>query len=150
MLLDIPATLQISTHVLAGRVAGLSRKSNMDIGWNPTARYLSCCQHIADMSASDMLWHVGPVSLPTAVCDMSPTCRPTCLQHVGLTDTCLLFWPSFQHANIQLCQQSGWVRAKRGIWSKRVFMRTNGNFSFSVHLKEYYEYSLISTGVVHA
>ncbi len=23
------------------------------------------------------------------------------------------------------------VRAKRGIWSKRVFMRTNGNFSFS-------------------
>ncbi len=26
----------------------------------------------------------------------------------------------------------GWVRAKRGIWSKRVFMRTNGNFSFSV------------------
>ncbi len=25
------------------------------------------------------------------------------------------------------------VRAKRGIWSKRVFMRTNGNFSFSVH-----------------
>ncbi len=25
-----------------------------------------------------------------------------------------------------------WVRAKRGIWSKRVFMRTNGNFSFSV------------------
>ncbi len=24
------------------------------------------------------------------------------------------------------------VRAKRGIWSKRVFMRTNGNFSFSV------------------
>jgi hypothetical protein len=25
------------------------------------------------------------------------------------------------------------VRAKRGIWSKRVFMRTNGNYSFSVH-----------------
>jgi hypothetical protein len=26
----------------------------------------------------------------------------------------------------------GGVRAKRGIWSKRVFMRMNGNFSFSV------------------
>jgi hypothetical protein len=25
------------------------------------------------------------------------------------------------------------VRAKRGMWSKRVFMRMNGNFSFSVH-----------------
>ncbi len=25
-----------------------------------------------------------------------------------------------------------WVRAKRGIWSKRMFMRTNGNFSFSM------------------
>jgi hypothetical protein len=55
MLLDIPATLQISTHVLTGRVAGLFSKSNMVIGSNPTARYLSCCQHIADMSASNML-----------------------------------------------------------------------------------------------
>jgi hypothetical protein len=27
------------------------------------------------------------------------------------------------------------VRAKRGIWSKRVFMRTNSNFSFSVRLR---------------
>ncbi len=27
----------------------------------------------------------------------------------------------------------GRVRAQRGIWSKRVFMRTNGSFSFSVH-----------------
>jgi hypothetical protein len=55
MLLDIPATLQISTHVLTGRVAGLSSKSNMDIGSNPTARYLSCCLYIANMSASNML-----------------------------------------------------------------------------------------------
>jgi hypothetical protein len=55
MLLHIPATLQISTHVLTGRVAGLSKKSNMDIGSNPTARYLSCCRHIADMSANGML-----------------------------------------------------------------------------------------------
>ncbi len=39
----------------------------------------------------------------------------------------------------------GWVRAKREIWSKRVFMRTNGNFSFQRALKEYYNYSLIST-----
>jgi hypothetical protein len=36
MLLDIPDTLQTSTHVLTGRVAGLSRKSNMDIHSNPT------------------------------------------------------------------------------------------------------------------
>jgi hypothetical protein len=37
MLLDIPDILQISTHVLTGRVAGLlSRKSNMDICSNPT------------------------------------------------------------------------------------------------------------------
>jgi hypothetical protein len=55
MLLDIPATLQISTHVLTDRVAGLSSTRNMDIGLNPTAKYLSCCQHIADMSASNML-----------------------------------------------------------------------------------------------
>jgi hypothetical protein len=85
MLLDIPATLQISTHVLTGRVARLSRKSNMDIGSNPTARYSSWCQHTADMSASDMLWHVGPVPLPTAFCVMLPTCWPTCLWHAGLT-----------------------------------------------------------------
>ncbi len=37
------------------------------------------------------------------------------------------------------------VRAKREIWSKRVFMRTKGNFSFQRALKEYYNYSLIST-----
>jgi hypothetical protein len=55
MLLDIPVTLQISTHVLTGRVAGLSSKSNMDIGSNPTAKYLSCYRHIAVMPASDML-----------------------------------------------------------------------------------------------
>jgi hypothetical protein len=36
MLLDIPDTLQISTHAMAGRVARLSRKSNMDICSNPT------------------------------------------------------------------------------------------------------------------
>jgi hypothetical protein len=57
MLLGTIATLQISTHVLTGRVAGLSSKSNMDIGSNPAARYSSCCQHtIATMSASNMLW----------------------------------------------------------------------------------------------
>ncbi len=39
----------------------------------------------------------------------------------------------------------GWVRAKRGIWSKGVFMRTKGNFSFQRALKEYYNYSLFST-----
>jgi hypothetical protein len=55
MLLDIPATLQISTHVMTSRVAELSSKSNMNIGSNPTARYLSCCQHIANMSAINML-----------------------------------------------------------------------------------------------
>ncbi len=55
MFLDIAATLQISAHVLTGRMAGLSSKSNMDIDSNPTARYLSCCRHIADMSESDML-----------------------------------------------------------------------------------------------
>ncbi len=37
------------------------------------------------------------------------------------------------------------VRAKRGIWSKRVFMRTKGNFTFQHALKKYYNYSLIST-----
>jgi hypothetical protein len=44
MLLDIPDTLQISTHVLTGRVAGLSRKSNMDICSNPTG---SSVNHVA-------------------------------------------------------------------------------------------------------
>ena len=44
MLLDIPDTLQISTHVLTGRVAGLSRKSNMDICSNPTG---SGVNHVA-------------------------------------------------------------------------------------------------------
>ncbi len=44
MLLDIPDTLQISTHVLTGRVAGLSRKSNMDICLNPTG---SGVNHVA-------------------------------------------------------------------------------------------------------
>jgi hypothetical protein len=63
MLLDIPDTLQISTHVLSGRVAGLSRKSNMDTCSNPTGSgvnhvainltlfyvpviMLTCCRHI--------------------------------------------------------------------------------------------------------
>jgi hypothetical protein len=44
MLLDIPDTLQISTHVLTGRVAGLSGKSNMDICSNPTG---SGVNHVA-------------------------------------------------------------------------------------------------------
>jgi hypothetical protein len=44
MLLDIPDTLQIRTHVLTGRVAGLSRKSNMDISSNPTG---SSVNHVA-------------------------------------------------------------------------------------------------------
>jgi hypothetical protein len=44
MLLDIPDPLQISTHVLTGRVAGLSRKSNMDICSNPTG---SGVNHVA-------------------------------------------------------------------------------------------------------
>ncbi len=44
MLLDIPDALQISTHVLTGRVAGLSRKSNMDICSNPTG---SGVNHVA-------------------------------------------------------------------------------------------------------
>ncbi len=38
MLLDSPATLQISTRVLTGRVVGQSSKSDMDIGSNTTAR----------------------------------------------------------------------------------------------------------------
>ncbi len=44
MLLDIPDILQISIHVLTGRVAGLSRKSNMDICSNPTG---SSVYHVA-------------------------------------------------------------------------------------------------------
>jgi hypothetical protein len=44
MLLDILDTLQISTHVLTGRVAGLSVKSNMDTCLNPTG---SGVNHVA-------------------------------------------------------------------------------------------------------
>jgi hypothetical protein len=55
MLLHISTTLQIITRVLTGRVAGLSSTSNMDIGSSPTARYSSCCQCVADMSARDMM-----------------------------------------------------------------------------------------------
>jgi hypothetical protein len=76
MLLDIPATLQISTRVLTGRVARQSSKGNMDIGSNPTARFLSCCQHIANMSANDMLCHVSLVPRLIAFCVVSPTCWP--------------------------------------------------------------------------
>ncbi len=45
------------------------------------------------------------VPLPTSFYVGSPTCWPTCQQHVGMTNTCQSFWPPFWHANIQLCQQ---------------------------------------------
>jgi hypothetical protein len=110
MLLDIPATLQISTHVLTGRVAGQSNKSNMDIGSNPTARFLSCCRHIADMSASDMLCHVDPVPRSTAfLCrvadmsaDMSATCRPDKHMSVVLTLVSTCRHPTLP-AKFELC-----------------------------------------------
>ncbi len=44
MLLDIPDTLLISTHVLTGRVAGVSGKSNIEICSNPAG---SGVNHIA-------------------------------------------------------------------------------------------------------
>jgi hypothetical protein len=85
MLLDIPDTLQISTHVLTGRVAGLSRKSSMDICSNPTE---SSVNHVAiDLTLflcaccnADML-----PTYPYATCqlDIVSTLADTVFGHVG-------------------------------------------------------------------
>ncbi len=61
-------------------------------------------------------WHVSPtlaVPLPTAFCVLSLACRLTCRWHVGPTNTCQLFWPPFQHANIRQSQQSELPRARK-------------------------------------
>jgi hypothetical protein len=68
MLLDIADTMQTSIYVLTGRVAGLSRLSNMDICSNPTVSsannvaidltlFLCACYNadVADMSVRNML-----------------------------------------------------------------------------------------------
>ncbi len=106
MLLDIPDTLQISTHVLTGRVAGLSRKSNMDICSNPTGSgvnhvaidltlflcgcyntdmlptypYVTFWLNIVSTSADTIFGHVANMSA-----DMSMTCRAN--THVSVNST---------------------------------------------------------------
>ncbi len=102
MLLDISDTLQFSTHVLTGRVAGLSRKSYMDIcshptgtGVNhiaidlalflcacynadmlPTYQYVTCWLNIVSTSADTVFGHVA---------DMSVTCQAN--THVSVDST---------------------------------------------------------------
>jgi hypothetical protein len=110
MLLDIPDTLQISTHVLTGRaVAGLSRKCNIDICSNPTGGgvnhvaidltlficacynadmlptypYMTCRLDIVSTSADTVFGHVADMSS-----DMLPTCRAD--THVSVNST--IFW----------------------------------------------------------
>ncbi len=54
--------------------------------------------------------------------------------------------PSPTRINLSLCPSFRLsVRAKRGIWSKRVLIRKIGNFFFQRALKEYYDYSVFST-----
>jgi hypothetical protein len=100
MLLDIPATLQTSTHVLTGRVAELSRKSNMDICSNPTGSGVNhvaidltlflCACYIADMLptypyATCRLDIVSTLAdtifgrVANMAADMSATCFSMCL-----------------------------------------------------------------------
>ncbi len=69
------------------------------------------CQHVSK-------WHAvtcWPGTPANSFCVVLLTCQLTCLRHVGLTDTCLLFWPSFWHANIRLCQLRG-----TAVWLIRV------------------------------
>ncbi len=92
MLLDIPATLQISTHVLTGRVAGLSSKSNMDIGSTllldirhvadllPTCQQVICSDMSAQYPVDSFLCHVANM-----LADMSATRRPDRHMSVVLT-----------------------------------------------------------------
>jgi hypothetical protein len=109
MLLDIADTLQFSTHVLTGRVAGLSRKSNVDICSNPTGSSVNhvainltiflCAYYNADMlptypsatcrlnivstSANTVFGHVANMSA-----DMLATCRAD--THVSVDSTIYL------------------------------------------------------------
>ncbi len=85
MLLDIPDTLPISTHVLTGRVAGLSRKSNMDICSNPTG---SGVNHVAIDLTLFLCACYNANMLPTypyATCqlDIVSTLADTVFGHVG-------------------------------------------------------------------
>jgi hypothetical protein len=108
-MLDIPDTLQISTHVLTGRVAGLSRKSNMDICLNttgsdvnhdaidltlflsacynadmlPTYPYAICRLKIVSTSANTVFGRVANMSP-----DMLATCRAD--THVSVNSTIFL------------------------------------------------------------
>jgi hypothetical protein len=106
MLLDIPDTLQINAHVLTGRVAGLSRKTNMDICSNPNGSgvnhvaldltlflcacydadmlpaypYATCRLNIVSTLADTVFGHVADMSA-----DMSATCRAD--THVSVNST---------------------------------------------------------------
>ncbi len=64
--------------------------------------YVLCIsRHGADMSQKPTFGHVMLVPLATRFCTMSPTCRPTCCQHVGPDISCLTFWTSGRHADIR-------------------------------------------------
>jgi hypothetical protein len=106
MLLDIPDILQISTHVLTGREAGLSRKSNMDICSNPTGSGVNhvaigltlflCACHNTDM-LSTYLYAICQLDIVSTLADtvfgcvaeMSANMSATCWAdtHVSVNST---------------------------------------------------------------
>jgi hypothetical protein len=128
MLLDIPDTLQISTHVLTGRVVGLSRKSNMDLCSNPTGSsvnhvaidltlflcacynadmfptypYATCRLNIVSTSADTVFGHVANM-----LADMSATCRAN--THVSVDSTIFLTFenPTFPAKELEECHFGG-------------------------------------------
>jgi hypothetical protein len=121
MLLDIPDTLQISTHVLTGRVAGLSRKSNMDICSNPTGSGVNhvaidltlflCACYNANMLPTypyvTCRLNIVSTSVDTVfgrVTDMSATCRAD--THVSVNSTIFSTFknPTFP-AKVTVCKK---------------------------------------------
>ncbi len=117
MLLDISDTLQISTHVLTGRVAGLSRKSKMDICLNPTG---SGVNHVAINLTLFLCAYYNVDMLPTypyATCRLNIVSTSTDTNFGRVTDmsakisaTCwadthvLSIQPFFGHSKIQHSQ----------------------------------------------
>jgi hypothetical protein len=65
----------------------------------------TCCRHIRTRLVGSTL----SVPRPTPFLVVSPTCRPTCRQHVGPKHTCLSIQPFFRHLKIRHSQLSRFV-----------------------------------------
>jgi hypothetical protein len=131
--------------------SGLVVKSNVAIvgprvRFSAGALYVLCIRrHGTDMSQKPTFGCVMSVPLGTHICTMSPTCRPTCRQHVGPDISCLTFWTSGQHADIRHIPtklRMGWRNFFPSCAVVSVFWFLAGN-RFWFYILMYLEYNTV-------